>query len=399
MHILVVSQHFYPEQFRINDLCTSLVKRGHQVTVLTGLPNYPQGKIYSGYQNKKLWDEWVNGVHIIRCHLIGRGKTAVQFGLNYLWFVFSAKHKVKQLIGDFDLVFSYQTSPVSMAIPAITAKQKFHIPLLLYCLDQWPISVTAGPISKNSLFYRYLYRLSVNTYQQADRILITSKSFADYFENELHLSKEQYGLTYWPQYAEKLFEDVGQVDNEQFDLVYAGNIGVASQVDWIIEAARRLQDHPHIHFHIVGDGSERKRCEQLANGLSNITFYGSFPVTKMRSFYELADAFLITMQENEVINMTLPAKMQSYMLAKKMVLGCIGGETKNVIESCACGLCAAPKDIDGFVANILLAAKDKALQKTCGQNGYAYYQQHFDQEKLLAQLEVIMDDMVKEHKQ
>ena len=162
MKILVVGQHFYPEQFRINDICFSLSKIGHEVTMLTGLPNYPEGKIYPGYQHGENRDEWINGVHVIRCSLVGRGKNILQFGLNYLWFALSGKHKAKQLDGEYDIVFSYETSPVSMVAPAIVAKNKFHIPLIIDCLDQWPISVTAGPFSDKSLFYKILKEMGLH---------------------------------------------------------------------------------------------------------------------------------------------------------------------------------------------------------------------------------------------
>ena len=161
MNILIVSQHYYPEQFRINDISFELAKRGHKVTVLTGLPNYPEGKIYDGYQNKQNRNQTVNGVHIIRTSLIGRGKSLLTFGLNYAWFAIAGKKKAKTLHENFDVIFSYQTSPVSMVWPAIEVKKRQNIPLVLYCLDQWPISITTGPFSKGTLTYSFFFDKSI----------------------------------------------------------------------------------------------------------------------------------------------------------------------------------------------------------------------------------------------
>lgn len=396
MKILVVGQHFYPEQFRINDICFSLAKRGHEVTMLTGLPNYPEGKIYPGYQHGENRGEWINGVHVVRCSLVGRGKNILQFGLNYLWFALSGKHKAKQLDGEYDIVFSYETSPVSMVAPAIVAKNKFHIPLIIDCLDQWPISVTAGPISDKSLFYKILYNYSVKIYSQADLITITSKSFESYFNNVLHLSSEKYGLKYWPQYAEDVYGEVGKEVNGIYDVLYAGNIGPAADVETIVKAAVLLKDNKKIHFHIVGDGMNREACEKIAseNGLENITFYGSYPVEKMKEFYTKADALLITMKDNQVVNYTLPAKMQSYMLAGKPIIGAINGETQRVIKEADCGYCANSSDEKKMAEYILEASKDESDIKGLGNKGKIYYQEHFDKEKLLDELEQMMKELI-----
>lgn len=397
MKILIVSQHFYPESFRINDIAFSLAKRGHKVTVLTGLPNYPAGRIYDGYQHGENRDQVVKGVHIVRCHLIGRGKNILQFGLNYLWFAISGSIKAKSLEEEFDVVFCYQTSPVSMAKPAITVKKNKKIPFVLHCLDQWPISITAGPFRYNSLPYKFFWKLSRDIYKEADRILVTSKSFVDYFEEELDLPKKKYGLNYWPQYAEDSYAGTKWVDNHVFDLLYAGNIGPASDCETIIEAARLLRNHEDIHFHLVGGGLSKDNCEKLAKGLDNVTFHGSYPVSEMKQFYDLADSFLITMKDNEVVNYTLPAKMQSYMLNGKPIIGAINGETSRVISEANCGLCGIASDPKMLAKNILKIKGDgDYIQK--GNNGLTYYQNNFNKERLLDQLEVYFQEVIDEVK-
>lgn len=400
MNILVVGQHFYPEQFRINDICFSLVARGHNVTMLTGLPNYPEGKIYDGYSHGQNRDEYINGVHVVRCSLIGRGKNILQFGLNYLWFAISGKIKAEQLKGNFDIILSYQTSPVSMVEPAIVAKNKFKIPLIIDCLDQWPISVTAGPISETSLLYKVLYKYSVSIYSKADLITITSKSFETYFNSVLNLTKDKYGLKYWPQYAENVYSETKKHKNGIYDVLYAGNIGPAADVETIVKAAINLKDNKNIFFHIVGDGMNKENCEKIAteNQLKNIKFYGSYPVEKMRDFYTLADALLITMKDNKVVNYTLPAKMQSYMLSGKPIIGAINGETNRVIKEANCGYCTNSGE-DKILADLIMkASKDEDDCTGLGNNGKRYYQEHFDKDKLLDELEKMMKELIERNK-
>ena len=316
MKILVVCQHFYPENFRINDICFELAKKGNDVTVLTGLPNYPKGKVSKEYKWGKNRNQIINGVKIRRCSLVGRGNSTIKMMINYMWFAIFGSIKALLMKKDFDIVYVYQLSPITMAWPAIVVKKIKKIPLIIHVLDQWPISITTGGISKESLPYKILTRWSKNVYNSADLITCSSKSFKNYFINELKISKEKEFL-YLPSYAESEYELPGSIENKVFDLVFAGNIGPAQSVETIVEAANILKKNKNIFFHIVGDGLSKKSCEELAQKykLSNIKFYGYFNVDKMSKFYKMADVFLITMVDNEVVNSTLPANVQSYMLA------------------------------------------------------------------------------------
>lgn len=396
MKLLIVSQHFYPENFRINDIAFSLAERGHDITVLTGLPNYPKGKVFDEYRHGKNRHQTVRGVKIERCSLVGRGTSLLTFGINYAWFAVSATLKAKSLKEKYDGVYSYQTSPVSMSRPAIAAARKQNIPLILNCLDQWPISVTAGPINEKSLFYKILYRYSVNTYNKADLITITSKSFKDYFEKTLKLSAEKFGLVYWPQYAEDLYGDATHEKNGVYDVLYAGNVGPATDVEVIVKAAVRLKDEKNIHFHIVGDGLNLPACKKIAeeNHLENITFHGSHPVEEMVKYYSLADAFVITMKDNQVVNYTLPAKMQSYMMAAKPIIGAVNGETDRVIHECGCGYCTQSGNDEQLAEYIRLAAQDENDEAGMGKKARAYYDSHFNKDTLLKQLEDMFSELI-----
>lgn len=397
MKILIVSQHFYPEPFRINDIAKELCISGHQVTVLTGLPNYPSGNIPKEYHFLKKRSVFYNGIHIVRTSIIGRGNTLIKMGLNYLSFAINASVKALFIKEKFDVIFSFQTSPISMVLPAIVYKFTHKIPLVLYCLDQWPISLTTGPFKENSIVYNFFYHFSHWIYNQADTILLSSQSFKSYFENTLKIKAEDKGLHFWPSYAESIYQALPKIDNDQFDLLFAGNIGPAQNVEMIIEAANLLKAHSNIYFHIIGDGLNLRSCKELANSysLKNITFYGHHPVEEMPKFYALADAFLITMVDNPVVNNTLPAKIQSYMAAKRPIIGAINGEVKRVIETAQCGLVTNSKNLNGFVSNIIEASKNPSKCDLWSENGYNYNYEKFNKQLLLNQLITILNSNIK----
>lgn len=399
MKILVVCQHFYPENFRINDICFELKKRGNDVTVLTGLPNYPKGKVLKNYKWFKNRNQIINGVKIKRCTLFGRGNSTFQMIINYMWFGIFGSLKAVFMKKDFDIVYVYQLSPVIMSWPAIIVKKIKKIPLIINVLDQWPISVTAGGISKNSLIYKILKKWSINIYNKADLITCSSKSFESYFINELKVSKEK-EFIYLPSYAENEYKNIELKKNGMFDVVFAGNIGPAQSVETIVEAANLLKENKKIKFHIIGDGLSKKNCENLSKQykLNNIKFYGYFDVKEMPKFYSLADAFLITMINNEVVNSTLPAKVQSYMLTGKPILGAINGEVKSVIQEAKCGLCCNSLDYKMFAKLILKASKSSnKILSMWSDNAYKYYQNNFEKEKCLDQLEKILVRGIKEY--
>lgn len=342
MRILMVSQLFYPEQFRVNDICFELVKQGHEVTVLTGLPNYPEGIVKEDY--KKVRQEEINGVNVIRSWLIGRGSTKKMLFLNYISFAVSASLRILTIKNDFDKIIVYQLSPVTMAIPAIIAKKKMKKPLIIYTHDLWPESIAAGGIVPASRIYKAVKVLSQLIYKQADEIWLSSQMFESYFRDYLQINKP---MTYMPVYAEDLFDSIPKREEDgKFNLLFAGNIGNMQSVETILLAAKELADRKEIIFHIVGDGSSRIKCEKLKLDyqLDNVYFHGSHPVESMPYYYALADAFLITLKDHPLISYTLPNKVQSYLAAGKPIIGAINGETAHVISQSNCGFIVGAED-------------------------------------------------------
>ena len=393
MKILVVCQHYFPEPFRLPDICETLVRRGHAVTVVTGTPNYPEGEIYDGYAKGARADEVINGVRVHRCPLIPRKTGTLYRVLNYYSFVLSSEWYLRRCKEDFDVVFVNQLSPVMMAQAGLSWAKRHGKKCVLYCLDQWPESLLAGGIRKDSIVYQIFLRVSQNIYRRADDLLVSSRGFVNYFRQVLKLEDKR--IRYMPQYAEDLFDTLPAPAQKKgsVDFMFAGNVGALQSVDTIVEAARLVQNEKKIHIHIVGGGIALEACKKQAEGLENITFHGRHDIGEMPDFYAMADAMLITMKDDPVLSATLPGKVQTYMAAGKPVVGAIGGETARVVnEDAACGMCCAPEDAKGLADIMLRIAEDDALSVQFGENARRYYQEYFRKEQFFALLETVLQE-------
>lgn len=382
MKILVICQYYYPEPFRITDICEELVKRGHEVTVVTGTPNYPMGEIYDGYENSSRQDEIINGVKVHRCRIHPRKIGSIHRLWNYYSYPIASKKYIKTLDGSYDVVFINQLSPVMMAQAGIKYAKMWNKKIVLYCLDLWPASLTAGGVN-GGLIYKWFLRESKKVYDSVDKILVTSKSFADYFKDTFGITE----TTYLPQYAEDTFtpEQCRKEPNEYIDLMFAGNLGAAQSVKTIIEAARLTQDLRQVRYHIVGDGSEYENLRKQVAGLDNVIFYGRKPMEEMPKYYAMADAMLITMQKDAVLSMTLPGKVQSYMAAGKPIIGAIDGETPTAILEAECGLCVESENAKGLADSVRKFIEIK--REPLAINARAYYEEHFGKTIFMDKLE------------
>ncbi|MFD1780173.1 glycosyltransferase family 4 protein [Fredinandcohnia salidurans] len=397
MKILVISQHFYPEQFKVSDICFRLAKEGHDVTVLTGLPNYPSGVIDKKYKWFKNRNEKVKGVNILRSWLIGRGSGNLKLSVNYLSFALAATFKSLFIKKDFDLMLVYQTSPVTMALPGVLLKKLTKKPLIIYCHDLWPESIATVGITKDSVVYKVLFIISKWIYGNADKIFTSSKLFVEYFNNTLGIYKE---TVYLPVYAEDLFDNItaNNMASDSINLVFAGNVGKMQSVDTIIYAANELKEMKNIKWHIVGDGSAKNTCEKLKNelDLENVIFHGQHPISEMPHFYRMADAFLITLKENKVISYTLPNKVQSYMAAGKPIIGAIDGETQEVIKTANCGLCCSSEDYKSLAKNVKDFVENKQMHRVYGENAKKYYEENFSKKIFFTRLNNLLKNSKKQ---
>lgn len=391
--ILVICQYYKPEPFRISDICEEMVQRGHEVQVVTGYPNYPEGILYDGYGKGKHIDEVINGVKVHRCFTIPRETGIAKRMMNYYSYAISS---IKYVLSNkctasdgkkFDVVFCNQLSPVMMAHAAIAYKKKYKVPVIMYCLDLWPESLIAGGIKRESAIYKYYHHVSKMIYRQMDKILITSRMFSKYLKNEFGITAEN--IEYLPQYAEGIFEQIPpKTETGVFDFMFAGNIGEVQSVETILKAAEKLKEYP-VKFHIVGGGTDLERLKKIKEDkkIENVIFYGRRPLEEMPGFYEKADAMLITLAADPVLSLTLPGKVQSYMAVGKPIIGAIDGETKEIIEDARCGFCGKADDAEELTENIKHFILKETDRTNMGQNARKYYEENFQEKLFMDKLE------------
>lgn len=401
MRVLVVSQYYWPEPFNVTEACEELVALGHEVTVLTGLPNYPEGSIYEGYEHRAGGEETHNGVRIVRSRLVPRKSGPVYRFLNYESFGRIAARHIDSLGNDFDVVIAFCFSPLMSARPAIAYARRFGCPLLLYVIDLWPESLLAGGIERGSLVYRHYSRVCRAIYSAANRIAVTSPLFKGYIEDLLGHEVDSFEL---PQFAEDIF---GRSDTElpegyrpdRLNLTFAGNVGAAQSVQTVVRAAAELRDEG-VLFHVVGSGSELEPCKELSGelGLSNVVFHGRHPLEEMPAFYNASDAMLATFANSPILGYTLPRKVQSYMAAGKPIIGTLVGESRRVVEAARCGLCCDAEDHSGLAELVrAFAIMGPSERSAMGERARAYNAEHFSRERFFNTLEAELKRLKEEN--
>ncbi len=388
MKILTVCQHYHPENFQITPICEQLAADGHEVTVLTGLPNYPEGTVPEEYKHGHR-DEWINGVHVLRCFEIGRKKGAFCLALNYISFLLSSLWKVGKLDACFDLVFVYQLSPVLMGLPGRKYAKKYGKPLFLYCCDLWPESIKVYIKSENNPVYLFADRVSRMVYRSADRIGVQSASFLPYLQETHGIPPDR--LVYLPAFADEAYlqEDFSE-DNGIVDFVFLGNLGIAQDLITVLRAIEQLRDVPGFQVHFVGDGSAAEGLHRFVkeHDLGKIVyFYGRRPVEEMPGFYRLADVCMVSLRADSRVGLTLPSKVQGYMAAGKPVIGMINGSARKVIEESGCGACVAAGDAEGLAALMFDFICSPEKYAGCGAAGRKYFREHFRKETFMRGLE------------
>ena len=395
MKVLVVTQYFWPENFRINDLCIELKKRGHEITVLTGIPNYPEGTIDQNYLKKPNEFQNYSGVQIIRVPLIPRGKKKLTLILNYLSFMFTCSTigVAKVWKYEYDLVFICQLSPATVAIPGLIISRVKRVPSVMWILDLWPDSLHAIGLINNIRILNILQSVMNFVYRKCDVLLVQSRSFKNKIDEQIKCKSK---VKYIPTWAEDNFSTENRIINNEkgnadFCVLFAGNIGKAQDVYCIINAAKELKEYPGIKFKIIGDGREaegvRKAIEQLGLG-KKVEMMGRYPLEDMPALFNLADAMLVTLQAKEIFSMTIPGKLQSYLASGKPIIGAINGEARKVIEESNSGFCVPAEDYVALADRILqMSMLSKEELDELGANGRRFYEEEFSREKILDKFE------------
>lgn len=395
MRILVVSQYFWPESFRINDVVQTLVEKGETVDVLTGKPNYPEGVVHEGYGILGCQREQWAGANLLRVPLVPRGKNNVlQLTVNYLSFilfgtVFGAWHLRER---KYDVIFVYAPSPILQAIPAIFLGWLKRCPVVLWVQDLWPESLEATGYVRNRWLLRGVEYVVRFIYRHSDLILVQSRAF----EPQVRRLAADRPIRYYPNSVEAMFCNPRDVPlpgvaamEDGFSVVFAGNVGTAQAVDVIVEAATLLKGRADIRFVVLGQGSRWQwMCDQVkARGLTNLHLPGRFPVETMPGIMSKASALLVTLADQPIFAATVPNKIQAYMAAARPILACLNGEGARLVKEADAGLAVPAEDGKALAEAILqLVAMPPEDRERLGSNGRRYYQEHFDHDSLVDQL-------------
>lgn len=394
MRVLIVTQYYWPESFQINDVAKAMAAKGVEVEVLTGKPNYPDGKIFKGYRFWGCPSEVHEGVPIHRIPLFPRGSGALRLALNYLSFVicglliapFTLRAK------RFDVILVYGMSPILQAIPAILLGWLKGCPKVLWVQDLWPQSLSATGYIANRRVLKAVEHVVRYIYRHMDLLLVQSQAFI------APVSALAGGtpVRYHPNSVDDSFTRpasgvvplVSGLD-QGFSVMFAGNIGKAQAVGVIVEAATLLREFKDIHLVVVGDGSMRGSMiqEQASRNLDNLHLPGRYPVEAMPGFMQQASVLLVTLADEEIFRYTVPSKVQAYLAAGRPIIACLNGEGARLVDEAGCGLTVPAQDGKALAAAVLrmyrMAPQERRVM---GEKAARYHQTHFSHDMLVDQL-------------
>jgi glycosyltransferase involved in cell wall biosynthesis len=398
-HILIVSQYFYPETFRINDIAKEWIKRGYKVTVVTGIPNYPQGYYYDGYSKKEKRKEKWNGINIYRLPIEPRKNGKVNLVKNYISFVLAGRKWVKETNLKADVVFTYEVSPMTQALVGVWYARKHRIPHILYVTDLWPENVEIITGIHNKFFLAPIQMMVDYIYKRSSYILTSSRSFVKAIR---HRNIPENKIEFWPQYAEDFYKPTERVncsfipDDGVCNLIFAGNIGFAQGLDILPKTAAVLCNKGIIvRFTIIGDGRYMPELKMLIKKLKVDNFFSFIdrkPADEIPAFLAAADALLITLSKSEVFSITVPAKTQSCLACGKPIIVSADGEVQNIIKEARAGFVSDAEDVDGLANNIISFIKlEKEQKEELSKNALLYSKTHFDKNTLLNRMDQIIE--------
>jgi glycosyltransferase involved in cell wall biosynthesis len=395
MKVLIVSQYFWPENFRINVMVKSLVERGIHVDVLTGKPNYPEGKITTGYHVFGCQVEKWQGANVYRVPLVPRMKNSrMGLFLNYFSFVFFGLICGAWMVRgkSYDAIFVYGVSPILSAIPALFIGRLKRTKVITWVQDLWPDSLSATGYVHNRHILTLTRSVVRFIYRNTDLLLVQSKAF----EEPVQALASQTPVKYYPNSVDDNFAVpfVGELPrilglHNCFSVVFAGNIGSAQGVSVVVEAASILAKNLEIQFVILGDGSCRQSMLDAIKerNLTNLHLPGHFPEHTMPGFMQQASALLVTLTDKPVFTLTVPNKVQAYMASGKPIIACLNGEGARLITEAGAGLTTPAGDAKSLAETVLhLYSMTVSERRAMGDKGRDYYRKHFDNERLIDQL-------------
>ena len=406
MNILIVTQYFQPESFRINDLAQQLKTRGHTVTVLTGLPNYPTGHWFDGYGLTSCGRENWEGIDIIRVPMMRRmSARSWQLALNYLSYAVTASLLGPILCrGHFDIVFAYEPSPFTVGIPAATMRWVKKAPMMFWVQDLWPESLIATGSVHSHTVLKLVGRMVRAIYRRCDQVLLQSEAFV---EPAVTAGADKSRIRFFPNWAEEFYQPVELSENaterrempEGFRVAFAGNLGAAQSLEIIVEAAEQLRDIGSIQWVMIGEGRRKKwmQDEVKERGLENVIhFLGRKPSALMPQYFALADVLLATLRPEPVFSLTIPSKIQTYLACARPIVAALDGEGARIINESGSGIAVDAGDAEGLAKAVKQLYETSSTERyLMGKQGRIYYEQHFEREMLVDRLESWMREILR----
>ena len=399
LRILLVTQYFWPENMRINDLVRDFTEKGHSVTVLTGLPNYPEGEVFDEFQAApERFNEYFDA-RIVRVPMLPRGKRSINLALNYLSFFTSASVVgAYKLRGEqFDAIFVYAVSPIMAAIPALVIGRLKKAPVFVWVLDLWPETLRAVGVLKKPVLLSMVGKMVSWIYNRTDYLLLQSHGFFENVQKYCTKDISPQRLVYFPSWAEDDFStDENRAstllarDDTVFTVLFAGNLGEAQDLPAVLDAAEALVDKVSVRWVIVGDGrmSDWLSQQVQSRGLDNVLLLGRHPLDEMPALFACADALLVSLKTNDVFEKTIPGKVQAYLASGRPLLGMINGEAARVIRDSGAGLTCSSGDSKGLAEiTLALAQSDASQLRAMGEFGRQYYLSNYSKSRLLSLLE------------
>ncbi|MCZ2486942.1 glycosyltransferase family 4 protein [Aquirufa antheringensis] len=399
MKILIVSQYFYPENFRINDVALGLKERGHEVTILTGKPNYPSGNYFEGYSWSLKKSEIWNDIKIYRTNLLLRGNgKAINLFLNYFSFAIFAIFKIFSIRSKFDKIFVFAPSPITVGIPGIVASKIFNAKSILWVHDLWPESIRIAGGIENKLVLNIIDMMTRWIYKNVDKILIQSEGFRSYINIQV---EEKEKITYYPFYAEpfyKLESPNPKYLNELpkgFKLLFAGNIGEGQSFPTLLAAAKILKEmNMPIHWVIFGEGRMKESVQREISELGLNDFFilkGSLPATEMPKYFSCVDGLIVSLKKSDIFSITIPGKLQSYLACGRPIIGSLDGIGSEIINQSQSGITAKAESVEDLV-NAVIKLYNSTIEERIqmGLNARSYFEKEFEREFLLDKLEGIL---------
>jgi glycosyltransferase involved in cell wall biosynthesis len=397
MRILMLTQWFDPEpSFKGLLFAKALRERGHSVEVLTGFPNYPGGKVYSGYRIRLWQREIMEGIPVLRVALYpSHSQSAFGRILNYVTFALSASFLGTCLVNQADVVYVYHP-PASIGLPALALKYLRRIPLVYDIQDLWPDTLAATGMLKHRWLLRLVGWGCQCVYRFVDRIVVLSPGFKVQLQ-ERGVPANKISLIYnwsFPIPAAPPDRMLEQQLRDKLVVLFAGNLGTAQGLDTVLNAAKLLQKtHPDVAFALAGSGVEEGRLRKRVQdeGLGNVVFLGRQPPRAMGPLYERADALLVHLRDESLFKITIPGKTQAYLAAGKPILMGVRGDAAALVQQAGAGIVFPPQDSEALVRAVeTLLSMTAAARSALGASGQQFYQAHLSVEAGVTAFERLM---------